>query len=101
MVWFSIVLPLNEKSVGDMARIVLSVGFILMAMYPINLIGHYRFASRLGRSVYTKKGRDYPWITDHEWITLLLTAVFVGAYLASECPLLAVSLKPWTSRIGL
>lgn len=86
MVWFSIVLPLNEKSVGDMARIVLSVGFILMAMYPINLIGHYRFASRLGRSAYTKKGRDYPWITDHEWITLLLTAVFVAPISRANAP---------------
>src|SRR5262245_61932233 len=62
VVWFCIVLPLNEKPMPDMARIVLSVAFILMMMYPINLIGHYRFASRLGRSVYTNEGRDYPWI---------------------------------------
>jgi hypothetical protein len=101
VVWFCIVLPLNEKPMAEMARIVLSVGFILMVMYPINLIGHYRFASRMGRSVYTKKGRDFPWITDHEWITLALTALFVGTYLVSECPALGSSLKPWTSYIGL
>ena len=52
-----------------------------MGMYPINMIGHYRFMSPLGRSIYKRKKPDYPYITDHEWFTLSLTGIFVAAYL--------------------
>jgi hypothetical protein len=64
---------------GELYKIVLSTGFILVGMHPINLIGHYRFASPHGRSVYKE---DYPYITDHEWATLSLTVFVVVGYLA-------------------
>jgi hypothetical protein len=93
IVWFCVVVPRNAplnsgNRVYEPAKIALSVGFILMAMYPINMIAHYRFASRFGRSVYTEQGRDYPYITDHECITLPITFLIFAGYLASQCPIL-------------
>ncbi len=70
--------PLNTGMKGEAYQIILSLGFILMGMHPINLIGHYRFLSSRGRSIYTV---DYPYITDHEWVTLTLTALVVIGYL--------------------
>jgi hypothetical protein len=73
----SILLPLNDINAPDCSRTALSVGFILIGMYPINVIGHYRFVSPKGRSIYKD---DYPYISDHEWFTLSLTGMFVAAY---------------------
>jgi hypothetical protein len=81
VIYFCVIEPLNGAVKGEAYRIVLSLGFILMGMYPINLIGHYRFLSRRGRSKYPK---DYPYITDHEWATLSLTAFVVVGYLARQ-----------------
>jgi len=55
---------------------------LLMGMHPINLIGHYRFLNPKGRSEYIKTDGDYPYVTDHEWVTLSLTALAVFGYLA-------------------
>jgi hypothetical protein len=77
VIYFCIIAPLNTGAKGEAYKNILSLGFILMGMHPINLIGHYRFVSRYGRSIY----KDYPYITDHEWITLSLTAVIVVGYL--------------------
>ena len=79
VVLFCVLPPLNKINDLRFSNIALSVGFILMGMYPINLIGHYRFASRLGRSIYKS---DYPYIADHEWVTLSLTGVLLLIYLA-------------------
>jgi hypothetical protein len=89
VVWFCIVEPLNRPdSDATTAKLVLSVGFALIVMHPINMIGHYRFLSPYGRHVYTDAGRDYPYITDHEFITLILTALVV-LYVAAQSSLLA------------
>jgi hypothetical protein len=81
VIYFCVIEPLNGGAKGEVYKIVLSLGFILMGMHPINLIGHYRFLSRQGRSIYQE---DYPYITDHEWATLSLTAVVVVGYLARQ-----------------
>jgi hypothetical protein len=89
VVWFCIVKPLNDSDPGaDTAKLVLSMGFALIVMHPINMIGHYRFLSPKGRHVYTLRGRDYPYITDHEYVTLLVTALLVLS-LAARSPFLA------------
>jgi hypothetical protein len=90
VVLFCVLLPLNKIYDLRLSNIALSVGFILMGMYPINLIGHYRFASRHGRSIYENDlkdiygevYKDYPYITDHERVTLSLTGVLLLVYLA-------------------
>lgn len=88
VVWFCIVGPLNSSGqADDTAKLVLSVGFALVVMHPINMIGHYRFLTRNGRHVYTLAGRDYPYVTGHEWVTLILTALVV-LYVVVQSPLL-------------
>jgi hypothetical protein len=88
IVWFCIVKPLNSPAPDEaVAKLVLSVGFALAGMHPVNMIGHYRFLSPNGRHVYTVANRDYPYITDHEYITLLVTAIVV-LYVAAQSPLL-------------
>lgn len=81
VILFCVLGPLNHIDTVVFSKIALSIGFILIAMYPINLIGHYRFASRFGRSIYTQRGRDYPYITDHEWFTVSLTVIWIVIYL--------------------
>jgi hypothetical protein len=89
VVWFCIIEPLNnaDQTNDDTARLVLSVGFALVAMHPINMIGHYRFFSRNGRHIYKAARKDYPYVTDHEWVTLILTALVV-IYVVTQNPLL-------------
>lgn len=74
-----IVFPL--AGVSDTARFIqtLSVAYVIVAAYPINTAAHYRLFSRSGRSKYKQEGRDYPYITDQEWMTLIVTFVTVGA----------------------
>jgi hypothetical protein len=83
VILYCVVLPLNGSEEPEIAKIVLTIGFILMGMYPINMIGHYRFMSPRGRSIYEKpEGEwDYPYITDHERVTLAVTAFLILVYL--------------------
>jgi len=88
VVWFCIIQPLNKPmSAEPVAKLVLSIGFALVVMHPINMIGHYRFLSPHGRHIYTVAGRDYPYITDHEWVTLVLTTL-LALYVATQSELL-------------
>jgi hypothetical protein len=57
----------------------LVAGYVLIAFHPINEAAHYRLFSGKGRSVYLNKSDgDYPWITDQEIFSVILTLVVVS-----------------------
>jgi hypothetical protein len=68
-----VVRPLATGDFDQIARVTLAVGYTLIAFHPVNTAAHYRLFSRSGRSIYTRAGRDYPYVTDQEVITFLLS----------------------------
>src|ERR1700681_255951 len=52
-----VIFPVNDIASPRLSKITLSIGFILMGMYPINVVGHYRLATRLGRSIYGEESK--------------------------------------------
>jgi len=78
-----IVNPMKMLS-GDIKQTVLSVGFIIMGMHPINMIAHYRLMTKLGRSIYEVPGKDYPYTTGIEKCTLVITILLVSGYIATH-----------------
>jgi hypothetical protein len=81
VVFVCIVMPINFTENKTAIRIALTAGFILIGLYPLNLMAHYRFFSRLGRHKYILKKQGFPYITDQEWVTLIITIVITGTYL--------------------
>jgi hypothetical protein len=78
-----IVAPLAIGVFGRVAKTALAVGFMLIALHPINIASHYRLFSRAGRTVYTSTGRDYPYLTRQEAISLafsILAATAAGGW---------------------
>lgn len=76
-----VLMPLATQKFDTFPKTVLAIGYVLIALHPINMAAHYRLFSQDGRGVYTKQGHDYPYLTDHEKVTLvvtLLVAVAVG-----------------------
>ena len=61
-----------------MARTV-AIAYIIIAAHPLNTAAHYRLFSPYGRLKYRQQGRDVPYVTDQEWVTLLLTVAAIGA----------------------
>ena len=70
VVLFCVALPLGSAWSAN-ANAVLSAGYTLIAFHPISEAAQYRLFSKAGRSIYL--GRDYPWITDQEIVTVLLS----------------------------
>lgn len=79
-----IVLPIATDTYLWLSRIVLGVGYVLIAFHPITMAGHYRLWSREGRSKYVADGKDYPYATGEELATSSLSivlAVLAAAYI--------------------
>lgn len=71
-----IVCPLATGEFSRVAKTALAIGYLLVAFHPINVAAHYRLFSKAGRSIYLKTpGGDYPYITDHEAISLAISLV--------------------------
>jgi hypothetical protein len=71
-----VVIPLAGGKCDRLANAALVVGYALIAFHPINEASHYRLFSGKGRSVYlSKSDGDYPWITDQEIFSVILTFV--------------------------
>ena len=68
---YCVLRPIYAQEFGRLSKIVLAVGYVLIALHPVNQAAHYRLFSRKGRSVYNK---GYPWITDQEIASLLFTS---------------------------
>ena len=81
VVAFCVVLPLaglgNESQVAK----AIASAYVLIAAHPINTAAHYRLFSRYGRAKYRQAGRDVPYISDQEWLTLAVTVAALAATL--------------------
>jgi len=74
-----VVIPLAGGKCDRLAKVALVAGYVLIAFHPINEAAHYRLFSGKGRSVYlNKSGGDYPWITDQEISSVILTLIVVS-----------------------
>src|SRR5208337_2744474 len=75
-----LVVPLASGVFGKLAAAILSFGYSLIAFHPISEAAHYRLFSKGGRSIYlnTPNG-DYPWITDQEVVSVLVSVVLASA----------------------
>src|SRR5205807_2073747 len=58
---FLVIIPLATDALENVGRAVLAAGYLLLSFHPITMAGHYRLFSKLGRSVYTSRGKDYPY----------------------------------------
>lgn len=85
VVAFCVVWPLRTGAFGKTSRVVLAIGYVLICFTPLIVAGHYRLFSREGRSIYLKRGEDYPWLTDHEAIftVVALIAALVAAFIVA------------------
>jgi hypothetical protein len=68
---FCVLWPISTQDFGRVCRSVLAIGYVLIAMHPVSQAADYRLFSPKGRSVY----KEWPWITDQEIASLVLTLV--------------------------
>lgn len=73
-----IVWPLRTSTFPLAARVTLGAGYVLIAFTPLIVAGHYRLFSREGRSVYSRAGKDYPWVTGQEALLAAVALVCTG-----------------------
>jgi len=82
-----IVLPIATETYFWLSRMVLGVGYVLIAFYPLTIAAHYRLWSRKGRSKSVRDGNSYPYATREEVISssfsialAILAAAYIGRY---------------------
>jgi hypothetical protein len=81
VVFFAVIRPLWVIQSAKASDTALAIGYVLIAFHPISMAAHYRLWSKEGRSVYTNRGLDYPWLTSQEAVSVILSHVlglFVG-----------------------
>jgi hypothetical protein len=82
VVAFCVVLPLRSHSFPTVSRVVLGIGYVLIAFTPLAMAGHYRLFSAGGRSKYIDRDNpesDYPWVTDQEGFVVAFAALAAAA----------------------
>ncbi|HEY7334327.1 MAG TPA: hypothetical protein VH639_05555 [Bryobacteraceae bacterium] len=82
---FLVIIPLATDAFEKVGRAVLAAGYLLLSFHPITMAGHYRLFSKLGRSIYAHKGKDYPYATGQELFFFVLSL-----FLAAGCAWLVV-----------
>lgn len=70
-----VILPLAK--INPRSDLVLSIAYVLIAMYPLTTAAHYRLFTTEGRGKYDRLGKDWPYITDWEWAAICVTLIFV------------------------
>jgi hypothetical protein len=76
IVVFCIIAPLARGLFGKAATTILSIGYSLIMFHPISEAAHYRLFSKEGRAIYLRTpDGDYPWITEQEMVSVLLSVV--------------------------
>ena len=73
LVIFCIILPMIITINSNILEMIISISFILLIMHPVNTASHYRLFSKKGRYKYIELGKDFPWITDQEIVTIIIT----------------------------
>lgn len=79
LVLVCIVLPFAGHSDPSYIAKTISAAYVAIASFPINTAAHYRLFSRYGRAKYRMAGRDVPYITDQEAVTLAATLIALSA----------------------
>jgi hypothetical protein len=74
-----IVLPFAGRANPAHIAKTIAAAYVVIASFPINTAAHYRLFSRYGRAKYRQAGRDVPYISDQEGVTLLLTLAALAA----------------------
>ena len=70
-----IILPLIGLSFTKLIKITISEAYILIIFHLINMSAHYRLFSKKGRYMYIQENKDFPYITDQEYFTYILTLI--------------------------
>ena len=73
VVVFCIIVPLITREFSKISVVFIGIASIMIVFYPITLAGHYRLFSKIGRTKYTGKGKDVPYVTDQEAIILIVS----------------------------
>jgi hypothetical protein len=78
VVAFLVTVPLASDAFERSSRAVLGAAYSLLAFHPITMAAHYRLFSKGGRSIYTQRGKDYPYATGQEIFTLVFSMVLAA-----------------------
>jgi hypothetical protein len=79
-----IVVPIATGSYFLLSRIVLGMGYVLIAFHPFTVAAHYRLWTRAGRNSYATRGKDYPYATSEELASTsfsIMLAILAAAYI--------------------
>lgn len=77
VVVFAVILPLANDPFPKLTWVVVGIAYLFLVFHPITMAAHYRLWSNEGRAIYTRQGKDFPYVTGHEIVSLLVS--FVGA----------------------
>jgi len=82
-----IVIPITTDAYLWLSRMVLAIGYVLIAFHPFTTAAHDRLWSRGGRSKYVAAGKDYPYATGEELVlsslsvvVAILAALYIGTH---------------------
>ena len=82
-----IVLPVATGVYLWLSRMVLAGGYVLIAFHPLTTAAHYRLWSREGIRNHLRDGKDYPYATTEELVSLFLSVVLsvaAAAYIGMQ-----------------
>jgi hypothetical protein len=70
-----IVLPIVTDTYLWFSRMIVAGGYVLLAFYPLTTALHYRLWSREGICKHARDGKDYPYATTEEFVSVALSIV--------------------------
>jgi len=82
-----IVVPITTDMYLGLSRIVLGIGYVLIAFHPFTTAAHYRLWSRSGTSKYVAAQNHYPYATGEELVLSSLSvvvAILVATYIGTH-----------------
>ena len=82
-----IVVPIATDSYLWLSRMVLVIGYVLIAFHPLTIAAHFRLWSRGVKGKYIAAGKDDPYATGEELVlsslsvvVAILAAVYIGTH---------------------
>jgi hypothetical protein len=82
-----IVIPIATVNYLWLSRIVLGIGYVLIAFHPFTVSAHYCLWRKQDRSKYLADGKNHPYVTGEEFVLTamsLLSAASAGAFIATH-----------------
>jgi hypothetical protein len=84
---FLIVLPIATVEYFWISRIVLGIGYVLIAFHPFTVSAHYCLWRKQDRKKYVAEGKNHPYATGEELVLTVLSvasAIMTGAFIALQ-----------------